>query len=100
MKYLATIILLGILGFFVSGSGKCSPTPPTPVADAAPSPLPGPEDAPPGPASCATACANQVKLGCVPAATPRGASCVQVCTNADATVPWDVVGLTSATSCR
>ena len=51
--------------------------------------------------SCASACAKGTKLKCVWAnPTPEGATCVQVCTNAAATVPWNVSALTAATSCQ
>jgi hypothetical protein len=52
-----------------------------------------------GAATCDTACVNQIKLGCIPATTPQGHSCVEVCTNAMQSVPWDVAGLTTASVC-
>ena len=92
------LLSLALLIALCSAS-KCSPNPPTPDAAPVPTPVADAAPAPIGPPSCATACANQIKLGCTPASTPGGASCIQVCTNAAATVPWDVVGLTAAKGC-
>jgi hypothetical protein len=51
--------------------------------------------------TCATACANGEKLGCIWATpTPLGASCVEFCGNAGMTIPWDVAKLSTATSCK
>ena len=64
-----------------------------------PAPLPGDVDA--GPATCATACANGERLGCDwSRATPMGHTCSEVCGNAAQSVPWNIVGLSKATSCR
>jgi hypothetical protein len=51
-------------------------------------------------ANCNTACSHGLALGCEwSAPTPQGHACVEVCTNASQTVPWDVSSLTSATAC-
>jgi len=97
MQRLFVLVVLVVLGT----ASKCNPGP-MPVVDAAPVPV---MDAAPTPVpvipSCATACAHGASLGCSWAQpTPKGATCVTVCTNAAATVPWDVVALTSATTCN
>jgi hypothetical protein len=51
--------------------------------------------------TCATACARGSALSCIWATpTPMGASCEQVCSNADRIVPWNVACLTSASTCE
>jgi hypothetical protein len=70
----------------------CATTTPCPV-DTKPCPKPAP-------ATCETACLHGKNLGCIWATpTPMGATCVQVCSNAALTVPWNVAALTTATTC-
>jgi hypothetical protein len=55
----------------------------------------------PAPADCSTACLHGKNLGCEWAtATTLGGACVDVCTNAEQTIPWDVQSLTTATACQ
>ena len=84
MKTLTLILALAFAG--------CATTQPCPV-ETKPCPAPA--------ATCATACAQGTKLGCVWATpTPMGGTCLEDCTNAAQTVPWDVKSLTVATSCQ
>jgi hypothetical protein len=85
MKTLALILSLAF--------ASCATTTPCPVDVTKPCPTPA--------ATCATACAQGAKLKCLWATpTPMGASCETVCTNAAATVPWNVKALTSASTCQ
>ena len=98
MKRLLALVVLALLG---TGSGKCSPNPPTPIVDAAPAPTPVVDAAPaPTAPSCATACARAAVLGCNYAApSPDGVTCTAVCQNAQQFVPWDLTCRTNITSC-
>ncbi|MGO9289768.1 MAG: hypothetical protein ACLQIJ_13575 [Polyangia bacterium] len=87
MKYLVAFAFI----FAVSlGCQSCAHTTPTPTnTDAGTTP------------SCATACANGARMNCMWASpTPMGHTCVEVCTNAEQSVPWDVAGLTTVTTCQ
>lgn len=80
-----TIILMLTMAFTGCATTPCS-------VDAKPCPAPA--------ATCATACANGAKHECGWAnPTPAGHTCLEVCTNAAQTVPWNVAGLTSAATC-
>lgn len=62
-----------------------------------PEPVPGPVIVSP---SCPEACARFAALGCEEAQpTPAGAPCVDVCENAQATVPLDLACIVRAGSC-
>jgi hypothetical protein len=86
MKWIALLILLA----------GC---PPTPAPDPKPTPDPGPEPPPPI-ANCETACAHASALGCSwSKPTAKGASCIDVCQNAQTWQPWDLACRSSAASC-
>lgn len=85
MKTLTLIFALALAG--------CATTTPCPV-DTKPCPNPPA-------ATCATACAQGAKLKCLWATpTPMGASCETVCQNSSLTVPWDVAGLSTTSTCN
>ncbi len=74
------------------------------MCDTPPAPTPTPEPAPkplPGEFTCATACEQFRYLGCSEAApTPAGATCVEVCENAQASpAPLDLGCIVRAGSC-
>lgn len=75
--------------------------PPTPAPDPVPTPTPTPDPKPlPEHASCATACERAAELGCKWAAhTAAGASCEDVCLNAQKWQPWDLACRTAAVTC-
>ena len=60
----------------------------------------GYEAMPPPAATCATACSQGPAWSHWATPTPMGATCQAVCENSSLTVPWNVVKLTSATSCQ
>ncbi len=80
------------LALIVAMLAGCA-TVPCPAGVSAPGPAPA--------ATCATACAQGVSLGCAWATkkTTDGADCETVCENAAQTVPWDVSALTAAMVC-
>ena len=71
------------------------PPQPAPVTDGGGAPTPEPA------ASCKTACSNLRERECEAGNdTPNGATCEQVCENAEASpMSWDVVCLTDAIGC-
>jgi hypothetical protein len=91
------ILLYGIWGFFgfwaiVGIVLSACATGPCPTGAGVPCPDPA--------ATCATACAKGLELGCEWAEpTPMDHPCVEVCQNAAETVPWDVATLSKATAC-
>lgn len=97
MKTIRRWLLIALAGAICAGCPKPLPipNPPTPDADAA---------MPPGPPSCATACARGVQLGCEwSRPTANGVPCSTVCANAnrvDGPIKWSLPCRTTATSCN
>lgn len=86
MKRRVAMLLLSLLTPCTDGC------PPTPTPDPPPTPSPVP--------SCATACARAAELDCSWAKpTPAGATCAEVCENAQKLEAWDLGCRTSAASC-
>lgn len=104
--------LAGFAPLFLSACSQCTPLPP-PDIEPIQEPLPVTSSATSSPgtsttgapvATCETACANQLALGCeIGQPTPEGHDCVAVCQNLEdgpiVSIRWDLACLSAATDC-
>ena len=93
---LAGLLTIGLLVFF----GSCNGCGTTPVPNPPPGPTPITDAAPPARDDCDLACNRGAVLGCAWAApTALGATCADVCRNAQYVLPWNTACIITASSC-